>query len=266
MKIFQVFLYAVFWAALGKASDNAVLFEVIYYYYAYQIEAGAFADADRFIAPECHPATGTICTFNEFLKAITSKDYPPKLIEAGDTTSPAIEDADTTFSAMKWDNEYEVEDLWRDGARLNHMAVTVRVTNRIQEAREVQTVDSNLLSKAKEALEVIQEKRWEENFEKVAPAFQNKYKGVTLYETETTVDDTKVKVIDWVKTAAVQASKSSSKSKVLLKRYQDWVKSNKGYDYRYHQNIARNIAGFRNVLDAEPSCRAEIGNYARTTP
>ncbi|PYH29355.1 uncharacterized protein BO87DRAFT_448769 [Aspergillus neoniger CBS 115656] len=252
--------------ALGKASDQAILFEFLYYYYAYQIEAGVFSESDRYIAHKCDPTTGTICTFNQFLDSVTPNGRSPKVIEAGDTTSPAIKGADETFSGMVWDYEYDPDHLWKGGVKLNHMAVTARVTNRIQEARGIQTVDSNLLSKAKEALEVVQPKRWKENFEKVAPDFQLKYKGVTLYETETTVDGTKVKVIDWVKTAEVQASKSSSKSKILLKRYQDWVKGNKGYKYRQHQHMARNIADFRNVLDAEPSCRAEVHDYVRSTP
>ncbi|GKZ58080.1 hypothetical protein AnigIFM63309_004381 [Aspergillus niger] len=101
-------------------------------------------------------------------------------------------------------------------------------------------------------------KRYQHNFVHLEESFQKRYVGVSLYDADTTVDDTKVKVIDWVKTADVQASKSSSKSKVLLKRYQDWIKGSNDRQYREHLAIAQNIACFRNVLAAEPSCRAEF--------
>lgn len=231
---------------------------MVYYYYAYQIECAAFPESDRYIAYKCKPATGTVCTFNEFLKTTTAEGKSLSVIAAGATTSPAVEDADKTFDTMKWGYKYKIGELWKGGEDLNHVALTVRVTNRIQEAREIQTVNENLLSNAKEALELVQAKRWEDNFVHWEKSFQKRYVGVSLYDADTTVDDTKVKVIDWVKTADVQASKSSSKSKVLLKRYQDWIKGSNGRQYRDHLAIARNIASFRNVLAAEPSCRAEF--------
>ncbi|GFN13805.1 transcription factor domain family protein [Aspergillus tubingensis] len=256
MRLFHVFLSALCWAALGQASQRAIIFEMVYYYYAYQIEVAAFPESDRYIAYECSPATGTVCTFNEFLKTTAAEGKSLSVIPAGDTTSPPIEDADKTFSAMKWGHKYRINQVWKDGDDLNHVALSARVTNRIQEAREVRTIDKNLLSSAKEALEAVQAKRWEDNFVHLEQEFQKRYEGVSLYDTETTVDGSKIKVIDWVKTAAVQASKSSSKSKVLLKRYQDWIKGSNGKQYRDHLAIAQNIASLRNVLDAEPSCRA----------
>ncbi|GKZ84064.1 hypothetical protein AnigIFM56816_009383 [Aspergillus niger] len=258
MKLFHIFLSALFWAALGQASKRVVIFEMVYYYYAYQIEVAAFPQSDRYIAYECTPATGTVCTFNEFLKATAAEGASLSVIPAGDTTSPAIEDADTKFSAMKWGSKYKINQMWRGGRNLNHVALMARVTNRIQEAREIQTVDANIFSSAKEALEVVQAKRWEDNFVHLEENFQTRYEGVSLYDTETTVDGSKIKVIDWVKTADVQASKSSSNSKDLLKRYQKWIKGSNGKQYRDHLAIAQNIASFRNVLAAEPSCRAEF--------
>ncbi|PWY68531.1 hypothetical protein BO94DRAFT_551032 [Aspergillus sclerotioniger CBS 115572] len=255
MKLFHLLIYAFCCASLGKASDPAGIFETMFYYYAYRIEASAFAKADRMLASQCVTATGEICTLNDFIRKIANN--PGELIAAGDTTLPAVEGADVTFADMEWTGEY-------GGAKMNHMAMMAAVTNRIQAAREIMTVDPDLLSRAKEGLALTQELRWEENFSKVPTAFNDRFPGVTLYETETTLDGVKVDFIDWVKTGTVQASKTNSKAKVLIKRYQDWAKTQNNEGYFFHQSMLRNVAAFRNILEGVPTCHATSVRYRKS--
>ncbi|OOF90903.1 hypothetical protein ASPCADRAFT_519053 [Aspergillus carbonarius ITEM 5010] len=262
MKLFHLLFYTFCCASLGRAADSAGIFETMFYYYAYRIEASAFAQTDRMIASGCSPATGTICTLNEFIRTITNN--PGELIAAGDTILPDVEDADVTFADMQWTGEYVIDRLYEGGARLNHMAMLAALTNRIQAAREIMTVDADLLSRAKQGLALTQEYRWKENFSKVPDVFNERFPGVTLYDTEMTVDGLKIQVIDWVKTGTVQAAKTNSKAKVLIKRYQDWAKTQNNEGYHFHQSMLRNIAAFRNVLEAVPTCHADSVRYRKS--
>ncbi|OJJ94832.1 hypothetical protein ASPACDRAFT_64768 [Aspergillus aculeatus ATCC 16872] len=257
MRLFFFFLYFLCCATGGKAADTAGIFETLFYYYAYRIELSAFPDqGDRMIAWGCVPATGTVCTFYEFVQAVRDPGTTAIDIDAANTILPPVEDADTTFADMRFVGTYELASLYRDAGRLNHVKLLGTITNRVQEAREQITVDSELLANAKKGLELAQAMRWTENLVKTQASFNERYPGVILYETEEKLDSVTIKVIDWVKTAEVQASRSNSKATALQTRYKKWGSTTPGSEYRHHQNILRAFAINRNVLNAVPSCRA----------
>ena len=262
MKVLHVLFYALSSAFLVRASEVAGIFETMFYYYGYRIEASAFAQADRMIAPGCKAADGKICTLNEFIRAIGNR--PGELIAAGDTILPAVEGADVTFKDMSWKGVYVISQLYKEGKSMNHIDMMAAVTNRIQEARQATTVDSDLLARAKQGLALTQTARWQDNFSKVPKLFNERYEDVTLYDTEATVDGVKINVIDWVKTATVEADKTGSKAKTLLGRYQKWANSAQNAQYHHHQSMMRNIAAFRNVLEAVPTCHATIVRYKKS--
>ncbi|PYH43498.1 uncharacterized protein BP01DRAFT_384431 [Aspergillus saccharolyticus JOP 1030-1] len=230
MRLFSVFLYFLCCATKGKAADTAGIFETLFHYYAYRIELSAFPDqGDRMIAWGCVPATGTVCTFYEFVQAVRDPGTTAINIDAANTILPPVEDADMTFADMRFVGTYELASLYRDASRLNHVKLLATITNRVQEAQ---------------------------NLVKTQASFHERYPGVTLYETEEKLDSVIIKVIDWVKTAEVQASRSNSKATALQTRYKKWGSTTPGSEYRHHQNILRAFAINRNVLNAVPSCRA----------
>ncbi|RAH45629.1 uncharacterized protein BO95DRAFT_453369 [Aspergillus brunneoviolaceus CBS 621.78] len=260
MRLFSIFLYFLCCATGGKAAKTAGIFETVFYYYAYRIEVSAFPNQeDRMIAWRCVPAAGTVCTFFEFVRAIMPATETIVDIDAANTILPPVEDADTTFADMRYEGRYEIANLYRGSTKTNHVDMVADITNRIQAAREEISVNSELLSNAKKGLKIAQAMRWTENLVKTQNAFAKRYPGVTLYETEEEMDGVTIKVIDWVKTAKVQASQSNSKSTVLQNRYKKWVDTNKGDAYNHHQDILRSLATCQNVLNAVPSCRAQLG-------
>ncbi|PWY88963.1 hypothetical protein BO70DRAFT_417851 [Aspergillus heteromorphus CBS 117.55] len=258
MRVFPILLYWFCCVIVGKAADTAGLYEALFYFYAYRIEYAAFSSAeDRYIGTHCVSASGGLCTFNEFIESWSNKNYLPKVyLAAGDTVYPAVEGADTVFAEMEWPGSYIISKLYRDATKWNYEHMLAAITNRVQAAKGVMTVDSVLLQNSRRALEIAQINRWNENLPRTQESFQERFEGVTLYDKTVKVADGTVKVIDWDKTATEQSKVSKSSSKDLLKRYKKWAGSNKASEYLHHQNIMRNVVTYRNVLGCGSSCSA----------
>ncbi|KAF7159475.1 hypothetical protein CNMCM5623_004813 [Aspergillus felis] len=195
MRVFYFLFCWLFCAIVAHAEKEAGIYEALFYYYAYRIEGSVFPDKDqRSIGGlECR---SKLCTFNEFVKSWATDTTTVNWLAAGDTTTPVVEGAETTFADMNWvDNTYRMDKLFKQSTKINHLEMFRKMTNRIQECREQADVDSAFLSSATTALKFVQKKRWEANFAKTQKSFNANYAGVTLQVKQQPLSDGTTKTV-----------------------------------------------------------------------